>query len=195
MERYKDMTIRKYTSLKMLRNLVLFLALIGVTFFFLFKDQDMNELFNTIKNVDLFYVFISVILMFAVYLSESFNIKCILQSLGEKKISIIKALKFTWIGFFFSAITPAATGGQPVEIYYMNKEGISSANATLAMMLQLCGFQLSVLLVAILCVFINPSILSGGILWFFILGLVLNGIVLTFMFIGIFSKKNYKKNS
>ena len=193
MQRYKDMSLRKASNLKMFRNLILFILLIGVTFFILFKDQDMNELFNTIKSVDLFYVFISALLMLSVYLSESFNIKCILKALGEKNISIFKALKFTWIGFFFSAITPAATGGQPIEIYYMNKEGIGSANATMAMMLQLCGFQLSVLLVAILCVIINPSILSGGILFFFILGLALNAIVLTFMFIGIFSKKITKK--
>lgn len=193
MEKFRDMSVRKIVSLRMLRNIFFFVLLIGITFFLLFKDQDMNELFNTIKSIDLFYLFISILLMLSVYLSESFNIKCILKSLGEKKISIFKALKFTWIGFFFSAITPAATGGQPVEIYYMNKEGISTANATMTMMLQLCGFQISVLLVSIFCVFINPSILSGGILWFFILGLVLNSIVLVFMFIGIFSKKITKK--
>lgn len=193
MEKFRDMSIRKRSNLSLIRNLLFFLLLIIITFYFLFKDQDINELIDTIKSVNLFYVFISCLLMLFVYLSESNNIRCILKVLGEKNISIIKALKFTWIGFFFSAITPAATGGQPVEIYYMNKEGIKSANATMTMMLQLCGFQISVLLVAILCVCINPSILSGGILWFFILGLILNSIVLAFMFIGIFSKKITKK--
>ncbi len=193
MERYRDMTIKKKSNLKMIRNLVFFILLIVLTYMFIFKDQDINELVSTIKSVDLLYVFISILLMFAVYFSESFNIKCILKSLGEKNISIFKALKFTLICFFFSAITPAATGGQPVEIYYMNKEGISSANATMAMMLQLCGIQISVLLVSIFCVMINPSILSGGLVWLFALGIFLNSIVLLFMFIGIFSKKITKK--
>lgn len=193
MEKYKDMTIRKRANLKMLRNLFFFFLLIAFTFWFLFKDQDMNELVNTIKSVNLLYVGISILLMLCVYLMESINIKCILKSLGEKKISIFKALKFTWIGFFFSAITPAASGGQPVEIYYMTKENISTANATLAMMLQLCGFQISTLLIAIICVIIYPTILSGGIIWIFILGIILNIIVLAFMFIGIFSKKITKK--
>ena len=123
MERYKDMPLRKVANLKMIRNMVFFLLLIIVTFFFIFKDQDIGDIINTVKSANLFYIFISILLMFSVYLSESFNIKCILKALGEKNISIFKALKFTWIGFFFSAITPAATGGQPVEIYYMNKEG------------------------------------------------------------------------
>lgn len=193
MEKYKDMSLRKRSNIKMIRNLFFFLLLIGFTFWFVLKDKDINELFNTIKSVDLKCVLISILLMLMVYLTESFNIRCILQALGEKRLSIFKALKFTWIGFFFSAITPAATGGQPVEIYYMNKEGISSANATMAMMLQLCGFQISTLLISIICVIIYPSVLSGGIIWFFILGLVLNALVLTFMFVGIFSKKITKK--
>ena len=193
MERYRDMKLRKRANLKMIRNLVIFLLLISVTFFILLKDQDMGELVDSIKSVNLVYVLISALLMLGVYLCESFNVKSLLKALGEKNISIIKALKFTWIGFFFSAITPAATGGQPVEIYYMNKEGISSANATMAMMLQLCGFQISVLLVSILCVIVYPSVLGGGIVWFFILGIILNMVVLTFMFIGIFSKKMTKK--
>lgn len=193
MEKYKDMSLRKRSNIKMLRNLFFFLLLIGFTFWFVLKNQDINELFNTIKSVDLKCVLISILLMLMVYLTESFNIRCILQALGEKRLSIFKALKFTWIGFFFSAITPAATGGQPVEIYYMNKEGISSSNATMAMMLQLCGFQISTLLISIICVIIYPSVLSGGIIWFFILGLVLNVLVLTFMFVGIFLKKITKK--
>ena len=128
--------------------------------------------------------------MFAVYFLESFNVKCILKSLGEKNISIFKALKFTLDMLFFSAITPAATGGQPVEIYYMNKEGISSANATMAMMLQLCGVQISVLLVSIFCVIINPSILSGGLFGYLYLGIFkLNSIDLYLCLLVFFQKR------
>ena len=122
MERYRDMTIRKKSNLKMLRNLILFIALIIFTFWYIFKDQDIKELITTIKSVNLMYIIIGAGIMLLVYLTESYNVRNILVALGEKKLSLIKALKFTWIGFFFSAITPAATGGQPVEIYYMTKE-------------------------------------------------------------------------
>ena len=55
MEKYKDMSIKKRSDLKMLRNLVLFLALIIFTFWFIFKDQDLGELFKVISSVDLKY--------------------------------------------------------------------------------------------------------------------------------------------
>ena len=189
MERFKDMTVRKKYSISMIRNLILFIGLIVFTFWFIFKDQDLNELIITIKSVNISYVILGALIMLLVYLTESYNVRSILTSLGEKKISMINALKFTFIGFFFSAITPAATGGQPVEIYYMTKEDISGPSGTMAMLLQLCGFQISTILISIICAFIYPEILSDGIIWFYLLGIVLNGIALAFMLIGIFSKK------
>ena len=193
MEKYKDMTIKKKSNLKMLRNLIFFILLIVFTFWFIFKDQDINEIFKAIRNVNLIYVLMGLICMFFTYIIESYNVRNILVSLGEKKLSIIKALKFTWIGFFFSAITPAASGGQPVEIYYMTKDKISSANGTMAMLLQLCSFQIATILISIISVIINPNILRNGMIWFYLLGVLLNGIVLSFMLVAIFSKKITKK--
>ena len=193
MEKYKDMTIRKKSNLKMIRNLVLFILLIVFTFWFIFKDQDLNDLFKAVKSVNLFYVLIGALFMFMTYIMEAYNVRSVLVALGERKISIIKALKFTWIGFFFSAITPAATGGQPIEVYYMNKENIKVSNGTMAMLLQLCGFQISTILISIICAIINFDMLKDGMIWFYLLGLSLNTIALTFMLIGVFSKKITKK--
>ena len=193
MEKYKDMKLRKRCNLKMIRNLVFFVLLIIFTFWFIFKDQDLNELFNVIKQSNKIYILISILLMFFVYLMESINVRSILISLKEKKFSIIKALKYTAIGAFFSAITPAATGGQPIEIYYMSKDDIKSYNGTMAMLIQLCGFQISTISLSIICAIINPSLLKDGIIWFYLLGLLINGSALIVMLLGIFSKKTTNK--
>lgn len=193
MEKYKDMTIRKKSTLRMIRNLVFFVLLIAFTFWFIFKDQDLNELINTIRSVNIFYVLVAAFFMFMTYIMEAYNVRSVLVALGERKIPILKALKFTWIGFFFSAITPAATGGQPVEVYYMNKERIKVSNGTMAMLLQLCGFQISTILISIICAILNFDMLKDGMIWFYLLGLSLNSIALTFMLIGVFSKKITRK--
>ena len=193
MQKYKDMLIKKKANLKMLRNLIIFVLLIVFTFWFIFKDQDINELISMIKSVDLFYVFIGAFFMFMTYIMEAYNVRSVLVALGERKIPIIKALKFTWIGFFFSAVTPAATGGQPIEVYYMNKEGIKVSNGTMTMLLQLCGFQISTIVISISCAILNFDILKDGMIWFYLLGLTLNSIALTFMLIGVFSKKTTRK--
>ena len=189
MERYKNMKLRKLANVKMIRNLIFFIGLIVLTFWLLFKDQDLNELINVINKADKTYIFIALFLMLCVYLMESINIRSILISLGEKKFSILRAFKYTAIGSFFSAITPAATGGQPVEIYYMSKDGIKTSNGTLTMLIQLCGFQISTITLSLICACINPNLLSGGIFWFYLLGIGINSIALAFMLIATFSEK------
>ena len=193
MEKFRDMKIRKQAILKMIRDISFFFLLIIFTFCYIFRNQDLNELINTIKSIDVFFVLIGVVLLTLSIIMESYNVKKLLVSLGEENISLTKMFKFSLIGYFFSAITPAATGGQPVEIYYMSKEKISSAKATLALLIQLCGFQIATIGISIICVLINPSLLSDGMLWFYLVGLTLNGTALTFMLIAVFSKKLTRK--
>ena len=189
MEKYRDMTIRKRSNVKMLRNLIFFIGLIIFTFWFIFKDQDLNELLKAIEKANIKFIIIGAILMFCVYLMESINIRSVLISLGEKKFSMIRALKYTSVGSFFSAITPAATGGQPVEIYYMSKDGIKASNGAMVMLIQLCGFQISTLVLSLISAILNPSLLKDGIIWFYLLGITINGVALIFMLLGTFSSK------
>lgn len=42
-----------------------------------------------------------------------------------KNFSFIDALKVSFVGVFFSAITPSSTGGQPMQLYLMAKKNIS----------------------------------------------------------------------
>ena len=184
--------MKKKAIIKLFRNLIFFVGLIVLTFGLIFKDQDMGSLLNVLKFVDNKFIILGILIMLLYYLTEAYNIRSILKSFGEK-ISIFNALKFTWIGFFFSAITPAASGGQPVEIYYMTKERISGAKATMALLIQLCGFQISTISLGIICAIINPGILQDGITFLFLVGLAINGFALAMMLIFIFSKRLTKK--
>ena len=101
-------------------------------------------------NANKIYVLLAVIAMLLDFTFESLNIKLILSSLGNK-VSLFKTLKYTLIGFFFSGITPASSGGQPMEIYYMNKEDIPINNATLVLLVEVCSFHIvTIMLIRIL---------------------------------------------
>lgn len=185
------MKLRVKANLKLLRNLLFFFALIFCTFWFIFKDQDMNELINVLKSVNIIWVLVGIGVMLIYYSIEALNIRRILKIFGDK-ISMFTALKFTLIGFFFSGITPAATGGQPIEVYYMTKEKISGTNATLALLVQLCGFQISTITYGVVCSIFNWQIISKF-FGLFLLGLTINGFALGLMLIAIFSERLTKK--
>jgi hypothetical protein len=47
----------------------------------------------------------------------------IMRVLGQP-LSYRRCLQYSSIGFYFSSITPSASGGQPMQIYYMKKDDI-----------------------------------------------------------------------
>ena len=76
------------------------------------------------------WLLIAIGFMFLYFCCESINTGRTLKALGEKS-SFFKNLKYTLICFFFIFITPAASGGQSMEIYYMHKDGINVEKETL----------------------------------------------------------------
>ena len=110
-----------------IKNLLVFVILIAVTFLIIFKSYDFKETINIVLTANYKYVILAVLCMISYFVFEGINNKMILSSLG-KKIKLISSVKYSIIGFFFFGITPAATGGQPMQIYYMNKDGISYKN-------------------------------------------------------------------
>ena len=102
---------------------------------------------------------------------------------------LLRVNRYTLIGFFFSAITPAASGGQPMEIYYMHKDNISVAHSTLALLMQLCSIQIVTITVGIISAVLHFEVLKSGLIYLLILGIILNSSALMLLIIAIFSKK------
>lgn len=173
---------------KMIFNSIFFIALIILTYVIIFKNEDMSSIISNLNNLNKKYVLAAIIVMTMGYVFEAINIKRLLASL-KTKISLMKSLKFTMIGVFFSAITPAASGGQPLEIYYMSKENIKVSHSTIALIMHLYGFQTSVILFAILACIYNTNPFDTSVLIFLIIGILFNAISLSFTLIALFSEK------
>lgn len=175
-------------SKKILKNLIIFALLIGITFYMILKDQDITNIYNVLTNVKLEYVAIGIVCMMAYLTLEAVNMGRTLKVLGEKS-NIFRNIKYVLIGFFFSAITPAASGGQPMQIYYMHKDKISVGNATLALLINLSSFQVITLSFAFISVGFNRSHMTSGLVWLFVIGILLNSTALALFIIGIFSRR------
>ncbi len=173
---------------KMIRNLIVFILLIILTFYILLKGQDITDIFNILKGVKIQYILIAILCMCIYIMCEAINIGRTLKTLNEKS-TVLGNIKYALIGFFFSGITPAASGGQPMQIYYMYKEKISVANSTLSLLINLSSIQIVTISIALISVIFNYKYLNTTLAIFFILGILLNASALTLLLIGIFSKK------
>lgn len=183
----KQQNIQK-TFKRVFVDVLIFLLLIIATFLLVFKDQDLGEALNAFYSAKFGFVFLGILLMVGYFAIEAWNIYSILKSFGEK-LTYAQAFKFTLIGFFFCSVTPGASGGQPIEIYYMSKEKISGAHATLALLIQLCGVQISVIALGVIGIIFSLSYMETSVIWLTLLGLLINGVALAILLICIFSKK------
>ena len=173
---------------KFFRNLVIFILIIGITFYILLKDQDLLHIVNILSSVKIQFVLIGIVGMSIYVICEAINIGRTLKSLNEKS-NFIQNIKYALIGFFFSSVTPAASGGQPMQIYYMHKDKIAISNSTVTLLINLTSMQIITISFALISLIFNYSYLNGVLITFFIIGILLNLSALILLLIGIFSKK------
>lgn len=170
------------------KNLIFFILLIVLTFYIMLKDQDLPAIFRIITNAKLEFVFVGIVCMFLYLMCEAINMGRTLKALGEKS-SFAKNLKYSLIGFFFSSITPAASGGQPMQVYYMYKDKVSVANSTLALLINLTSMQIITINFALVSLCFNYQYLNKILIIFFVIGISLNIGALILLIIGVFSKR------
>ena len=77
---------------------------------------------------------------------------------------------------FFSAVTPSATGGQPASAWYMLRAGVPGSVCSVALLLNLVLYTLSILVIAPIAIALCPGVLATFCLparWFIVVGAVL----------------------
>lgn len=182
----------KNKIIKYVRNFALFVGLIILTFWIIFKDQDKEEFIQILKNSSWKFILIGTATMFAFLCLEAVNIGRMLKHLGEKSC-FLRNLKYALIGFFFSAITPAASGGQPMQIYYMHKDGISIGSSTLTLLLNITCVIFVTITLSLFNLIFNYQYMDAGLAAFFIFGTLLNSCAVALFLIAIFSEKTLDK--
>ncbi|MEN8077784.1 lysylphosphatidylglycerol synthase transmembrane domain-containing protein [Clostridioides difficile] len=173
------------------KNSIIFIALIVITFFVLFKDNNISDIVNSLKSVNLIYIFVGILCMSLFIFCEAINIRRMLRMFSYD-ISIFRGLKYSFVGFFFSSITPSASGGQPMQVYYMNKDNIKISHASLVLLIELASFQFVTIAIAIMSFIGNYDFiirLNTGIKVLIFIGITFNFIIFCLITLAIFSKE------
>lgn len=133
---------------KYIGSLLFMAILIGTTFYFLFKGHTLASLIDVLKQADLLFVLLGLAIMMLFECCEAFNIYQLTRSLGIRP-RFGRCMLYAFAGFYFSAITPSSSGGQPAQVYFMKKDGIEISHSSLSLMIMLVMFQLVSLLYGI----------------------------------------------
>ncbi len=168
---------------KTILNLAILFALFGITIYMMFNGQDLGSIIKLVKQVHIGYFILGIALVVIFVCCEATIIKYLLHVI-QIKWPLYKCVRYSFIGFFFSCITPSATGGQPAQIYYMKKEGLDIPKSTIVLFLVTIEYKFVLVFLGILIVLFGQPLIIGmsaEIKFYLYLGLALNIFCVIFM--------------
>lgn len=176
-------------------NIIVLLIITVIVLVLALKD-DFDEIFNNLKTLHIGYLSLAFLMVIIYWLLRSSALhKATKQFKDDNKY--LSSLQLMLRTQFFNAVTPFSTGGQPYQVYYLMKQGLSSAVATNVIIQNFIVYQIALVSLGIGAVIYNfifhifdkVSLLQHLVL----LGFLCNTIVIVVMFIVSFSKKLNKK--
>lgn len=174
---------------KAVLNLVFLTAVFSLTMYMVLKGKDIGDILYHIREADNGYLILACICVVLFILGESVIIYYMMRSLGAKVKKLHCAL-YSFVGFFFSCITPSATGGQPMQIYYMKKDKLPVPVTTLVLMIITITYKAVLVIIGLaIWLFGGDFIVRylGELSWVFYLGLALNVLCVALMLVLVFA--------
>lgn len=168
----------------------IFLAIMLLTFYALFHGQNLNEIAEAAGRLSIICVICAVFLGIFFVSAEGFMIWYLLRLMErdqkrDDKTTLLRCIQYSFIGFFYSGITPSATGGQPVQLYYMNRDGHRGADSTVVLMTVALVYKFVLVLIGfgILIFWLNPLKSELGRFFpLYVVGLLLNTLLVCLIF-------------
>jgi len=179
-------TLKKF--LKYSLNVLLIVGITWLALHALFKDNEPGRILSMIRHADRRWLLIAVGLMVIFVCAESVQFRMLFKGMKEK-VSLIKCIFLSNIGFFFSQITPGASGGQPLQVVYMTKLGVNAFVSTLVCMMITLVYKLTLVLLFIIALVMRPAFVGSAIsdvLVFFIIGILIQSSFGLFLLVCVF---------
>ena len=133
---------------KTIFNVVFLLVVFAGTMYGVFHGEDIGEIVKVLGQVNIWWLIPGILCVVIFIWGESIIIYYMMRTL---KIRLKKwtCFLFSSVGFFFSCITPSASGGQPAQNYYMKKEKIPIPVSTLVLMIVTITYKLVLVVVGV----------------------------------------------
>lgn len=157
--------------------------------YFVFRGKDIGDIIGAAREADGRYLILSLICVVLFIIGESVIIFYMMRTLGAG-VKMSHCALYSFVGFFFSCITPSASGGQPMQIYYMKKDKLPVPVTTLVLMIVTITYKAVLVFIGVLvCLFGRDFVGSylGDMVWVFYLGVALNVFCVTLMMILVFA--------
>lgn len=180
-------------------NIVLLVLVSFVVVFFSLKDN-FTESIDNILHINILFVLIALILMILNIVFQSLSQYRFLKEV-KQDYKFKNCLQLMTIAMFFNAITPFSSGGQPFEMYLLNKEGIKVGDSANALLQNFITYQFALIFIGTIAIILNNvlgifpdgNLLKNVVLIGFIINVMVMALIIVLMRAKKFNTKVFTK--
>ncbi|MCL1855575.1 MAG: flippase-like domain-containing protein [Clostridia bacterium] len=165
----------KASTRKLLSIVFLFVTL-GLVLFIGFSETDVVDLWGALQKLSWASLLLCLPGWIGYVLADSVSIYHFFRRQGHP-LSFWYSIRISVIGIYYCNITPGASGGQPMQIYYLKKANVPIGVSGSALTVKFFCFQLTLLVVGAILWFTHAEYVTGhlqGVIWVILLGYVIN---------------------
>ena len=168
---------------KIIRNVILVIAILILLIILLVNIGDIKSIWNVLKDSNGWFILLAIglLLGYAVFHQASLMI---LTKHRYKDIKFIDNFTISGSEFFFNAITPFSSGGQPFQAYALKRKKMKLSDSTSVLLINFIAYQVCLNAIAIVFLIVYYGRVKSEIssyIWFLIVGFIINVIVMVLL--------------
>ena len=168
---------------KIIRWLILVAAILILIIVLIVNLGDIKSIWHMLTNANIGYIFLAVAVMLLYAISYQASL-IMLTKYRYKKLSIVDAFCISGSEFFFNAITPFSSGGQPFQAYALKRKGMGLSDSTSVLLINFISYQICLNAVGLtfIILYYNKTFANiGNYIGFLIAGFTINMIILVLL--------------
>ena len=161
------------------RGLINALFIVGtfvLVMYFALRSGDISQIIQALRSINPTWL-LGGVLCFAVHAFIEGASLYVFFKFQKVPVNLRSNLIVGLIGMYYSAITPAATGGQPMQVFSLKKRGVPPGVASSALAVKFFCWQCALLLLGAAAWIVHPGLVSETLdkgVWFLTVGFIAN---------------------
>ena len=152
--------MKKKSFVKVILNIILLFIPIGFIIYFLTSENGMINLIESATTFSWQWIIFGVICHLTNIAADAFALYALTKNYS-KNYTYKQSLKCTAIGQFFSVVTPAASGSQPMQLYCLKRQNVDTGVASSIIIQKFLVYQSTITLYSLVAVICNFDIFNG----------------------------------
>lgn len=168
---------------KIIRNLIFVIAILLLVILMVIGLGDIKQIWNVLVNTKISYIFLAIafVLLYAITYQASLML---LTKYRYKDIKFIDLYAISGTEFFFNAITPFSSGGQPFQAYALKRKGMKLSDSTSALLINFIAYQVCLNIIALVFMILYYDRVHNQIdsfIAFLIVGFSINSVIMVLL--------------